>query len=756
MLLSNRPFTVFLMQHSHTDIGFTESQEEIELIHGSYIRALTNHYLSHPDTQPKWVCEGLWSVEQFLREATDAQRRAFSEMVQKGLIGLSGSYLNMTEAISAEAMGDALRAAHGMIHDLGLSASCAMTADINGYAAGYVRLMNDVGVRALLSLVHQDHGDVPFGKTQTPFIWRGADGSELLAWVGDHYQQGNWVGLSVPQGSTPEQALAETEEKLPSYIAGLKNRGYPYDFCPLTVSGLLTDNAPPSFLIEELVRLWNAGHAQEIEIRFYTLDEFFAHCETIRDTLPVYEGDWTDWWADGIASTPQALRLHRKADRTYRLVKRLDPQALYFEPSDAEKAVRNLVLFAEHTWGYCDSVTRPWCAETAEMELKKTAYAARADTAANRMLQSVLCRKYGKQLKSYAGWNRFRLINPFPEPIQTVCKLHIPVDAGVPATGYLRNDRCLFPYRKHGHDLYAAVSLDGNAVEELEMEVSDTHTPAITQDGNRIVTPFYTLTLGAHGVVSIVDKQDNRELVEQGQTAFLPVYQVTPAGRLSPEEIRSRMEKARVCAETQTSYAKMTGAEIVEDCASCAVLELIYALRGFQMLRVRYTLYKTIKQMDVEVVMHKTSVWEPENILLSLPFGGAGRTLWAEKSGCILRPGQDGLPHACNDYFSLQSGVAYTDARGGTVIGMHDSALVRLGNPQETVPHYCENSASDNQKPLYAWLMNNFWETNFKAELGGFHAFRFSLTSGAAYCDAAASLQTANRMLLSAVGFPTL
>lgn len=33
----------------------------------------------------------------------------------------------------------------------------------------------------------------------------------------------------------------------------------------------------------------------------------------------------------------------------------------------------------------------------------------------------------------------------------------------------------------------------------------------------------------------------------------------------------------------------------------------------------------------------------------------------------------------------------------------------------------------ENNDRVYSWVMNNFWETNFKASLGGFYQFRYEV-----------------------------
>ena len=54
-----------------------------------------------------------------------------------------------------------------------------------------------------------------------------------------------------------------------------------------------------------------------------TLDEFFDALEESCAEFPTYEGDWTDWWADGVGSTPDVVAHARDAGRKLNILRSL-------------------------------------------------------------------------------------------------------------------------------------------------------------------------------------------------------------------------------------------------------------------------------------------------------------------------------------------------------------------------------------------------------------------------------------------------
>src|SRR5205823_1673205 len=76
-----RPMQIFLLPHSHVDIGYTALQADVEKKQNSNIetgltlaRATTNY---PPGAKFKWNVEVLWPVDNYLRDCTPEQREAF-------------------------------------------------------------------------------------------------------------------------------------------------------------------------------------------------------------------------------------------------------------------------------------------------------------------------------------------------------------------------------------------------------------------------------------------------------------------------------------------------------------------------------------------------------------------------------------------------------------------------------------------------------------------------------------------------------
>lgn len=766
------PFKIYVIHHAHTDLGYTDTQEKMKRHQIGFIREVISLLKADPDSAFKWNCETSYCVEEFLRTASPAETADFSRFVKEGKIGLSLNFLNLTEAVTAGALDLTLRRVNGKLAALGLSGQSALTADINGYAWGFADILLDNGVRNLMSNIHTHHGYHPLFRKQTPFWWESPKGGKLLVWVGEHYLFGNELGIA--RASEFEYTIQDglsgaglsgdekADKRIGAYVDQLRaDEAYPYSFVPVNVSGNMTDNSPPSLKIPEFIADFNRRH-DDIRMEMVTLDQFFAILRAESAPIPAYRGDWTDWWADGIASTPSDLMFYRQACRKLSMAVKADPGKAAAGKENIESAISNMVLYSEHTWGYSSSVSEPFHPQVNRLDQWKRLFALKADEAATVAYENVTW-SMGETPLSLHRELYFRAVNPNPFPVHDMLTLDLEHFYGHHHFKIIDRDtgkdvKFQLSSYSRGPEICIDTVLDAGQAKTYRM----VETPAVlrtpplcaqsgiegvsdlshvfenrVQNGGaanaqRLENDWLRIEYKTGtGITSIYDKRKNRELADRSREypPFTPVYEVTRRGMYEDyQSVRRNMGRNRKMPGTCRSAGRLSDIRVRENGDLYTLVELSYQLDGMQDCAVLLKVLKQTPRMYVDFRFHKASVWEPENVYLSFNLTTGGpEQIYADKTGCIFRPRIDQLPGSCIDFYSLQNGFAYVGGQDSLLITMRDTPLLWMG-PVEWHPIKLMGEGEPNVTDSYAWVMNNFWETNFKASLGGFYQFRYAMT----------------------------
>ncbi|SHO53081.1 glycoside hydrolase family 38 N-terminal domain-containing protein [Anaerocolumna xylanovorans] len=789
-------WTIYLIHHSHTDIGYTERQEKLMNYHRDFILQVIKilddlHSGKLPGCEGfKWQCENQWQIENFYANATKEQTKKFEYYVKTGEIGLSGNYLNMTELVDREVLFSRTGKAKSYGERIGVPVKSGMSADINGYAWGYPDILSECGVENLLCALHPHHGMFPLYRKQQPFYWQGPKKNKILVWGGEHYHMGNEMFLCPHGGSsymlfddireelaggihtlreeeTEEKELAIAQTRILRYSANLEQEGYAYDFFPLMVSGAITDNAPPNAYVAKRVNDLNKLFEGKITIKMVTLDEFFEKVRSSKEIIPAYEGDFTDWWADGVGSTANTVKICREAQRKYDLCKKLDPENKLGDAKLLENAAENIMLYAEHTWGYSSSVSEPWDSLVACLEKKKDAYAINANTDVSRNLDLILS-GLGEVSIDADKQQRYKAINPHPFRYRGTVKLYI--EYWEYLEGNTLNTRavpeaydektgekliCQGHRTARAYEVEVMVDLAPKEEKIIKLKQNFENTGTIKNHAHigsegigdletgkeYLETPFLIETdyfkvefSKEKGIASILNKETGQFITDNtlAEGAFSGIYELTPIKDNNPCEVRRQMGRNRCSIATQRSVAKLTDIVIIESGEVFVTARLSYELPGIRYYSVLLKIYKGFPMLEARVCLHKDSVWDPENLYVALPFiTDQSAETYVDKTGCILRPGIDQLPGTCQNFYLIQNGLVRTGRDTDVIISTKDAPLISFGKREAAPIRLCDGKNTElNRSTPYSWIMNNFWETNFKADLGGFYEFTYTVITG--------------------------
>jgi hypothetical protein len=757
-----RRWELFVIQHSHIDLGYTDRQEVIADYHRQFVRQAVEMALDAaqqrraPEERFKYTIEGFWSLEQFLRSSTAKERRRLQHALRSGLVELTAGYFHLTELLDQDVLRATLQPGQRFARRAGLRLDTCMSCDVNGFSWGFCELLAEAGVKYLSTNINTHHGGVPLGKPLVPFHWEAPSGRRVLVWNGLPYHRANVLGLmgyyspdtelgfpgvNVPPKHRYEEVrdIGLAERKLLPTLAQLEENGYPYDFLPLMGNALYTDNGPAGDQCCELIREWNLRHGERVRIRTATLAEFFRHLERTVPDIPTHRGEWTDWWSDGVAATPLDTLLFRNAQRTRHLVRRLDPDHRVIAPARIEAIDARLALYAEHTFGYSNTSSHSLL--THQVFTRKSAHAIQADELAGQALVEVLRRRGEGEFSARRPFT-YQVLNPLDHPVRAAVQLPVdyweePFVAG--GVRVVTPDGTALPCQvepaPRGRVIVTSVELPPGGELRLRLEQATQPTPAPGETGGFTNAHYRAGWDESRGWHSLVETGSGTELLGGAPGGLgCPVYQVFPNGQ------RGRAAgfgyTARTIPPDVVTVGRCTGIRRVSSGAVHERWEFAYDVPGTTAYTLAVTLYRDLPRIEISARTVKTDVTDPEGLYVLFPLGLDGGVWHLDKPGAPIRPGLDQLPGSCCDYYCVQAGAALAGKQTGLAWTTLDAPLVHVGK----LRLWNYSTTIEPTGPLYSWLTNNKWETNFRLTCGGRFEFRYALEVSPRFADPAEAL----------------
>ena len=736
-----RQWTVYIYPHSHVDIGYTNTQEIVEKMHMRNIDVgidIARKTAGYPEgARFVWNPEVGWPVDGYLRQATPEKKAAFVEAVKKGWICLDGTYGNVnTSAGSDEELLRLFHQTHALRRLTGAPIDTMTQFDIPGASWGIVQAAVQNRVRGFFSFAnHFDRiGTIREAWEHKPFYWIAPDGKSRIFFLQGcpygfgYLLKGSWLGIKKVQSYTAELDRLSTSDPLSHFIdpfifeetAKLERANSPYDIFVMTWS--MADNCLIDADLPEAVRLWNEKYAFPKLLIAGAHEIMTGFEKRYSAIIPEVRGDYTEYWTDGLGTDARRVGLNRHAKE--RLVEAETLWAMLntrrAAPVQAfNDSWRNVLLGAEHTWGYHD----PAAPIAKQIEATKASYFENADKTSRELFAAAVnpIVKQGSgamALLNTLSWSRGGLVTLPAE--QSQAGNHVLDDQGkeVPAqrlaTGELAFLASEVP--AFGSRLYrvATGKQQGEAGSECKAGVGTLE--------NGLVR--VTLDPKTGDIVSLVDLRSGQELVDTRSPFAVNSY------RYLPGSDRSKASgPTGVVIKVKENGPLVASLAVESQAAGCnSLVREVRILRG---------------QPWIELVntLDKLSTREKEGIHFGFAFNVPGGTTRMDIPWGIMIPEFDQLPGGNRNWLAFQRWVDVSNDNYGVTWTSIEAPLIEFGDLTANIIGPGKNwlkSLPDTQT-LFSWALNNHWHTNFPLEQGGLITFRYQILPHGPYDPATAS-----------------
>lgn len=737
----DREWTIYLVQHTHTDIGYTRPQSEILSEHLRYIDYAID-YAELTRTYPegcrfRWTCEAAWAVSEYLKVRPETQVRRLRECIRRGEIEVTGMYFNMAEIADEQSLRYFFHPL-SVLREEGLPINVAMQNDVNGVAWCMADYLYDLGIRYFWIGSNKTKSLIPFD-VPTIYRWESPSGKPIIMYRSEHYNTANFWGIEKGDvGKFEEESAAFLEKIAPEY---------PFSEIGIQFSGVFVDNAPPAWNACRFVKEWNETH-ENPKLRLTTAGEFLSHIsEKYGDeSLPEHKAAYPDWWTDGFGSAAKETGEARKAQASMMAVTGLlsisSLQGRRMSEGvneEIEDIYNNLLFYDEHTFGAAESIWEPSCWNSQIQFDNKSSYAWNGLRRSKLMFETAggLLQEDIRPLDTPTvtlfnplGWDRSAMATVFvdfevcPADRQLELTANDGTKAYVQTIKQVREGRYCRVYAPDvpsmGYRTYHIGAVEKDSAE------SGMSTAVLEND-------FYRIEIDSRrgGLSSVTELSSGRELVDRNAE--------WPLGAFVYETIDDRMGTLfQYRAGGMTRYG-MTGIRVLPGVTgdlyrSVTIKGNAPTVNGDVTIEVR--LYNHEPKIELAYSMDRADEYGCNAVYVAFPFGPEDGRLSMDVQGGIMRPGENQLEGSSSDWNTMQNFVAVRYDGGQTILTSPEIPMIMAGSLLKEEPfHYLKTY----EKPhVFSWVMNNHWCTNFQASQSGEFNWSYSITSSEDASDATA------------------
>ena len=731
IVIPPKKWEIFLVQHAHTDIGYTRPQSEILAEHQRYIDYALD-YCDQTDNMPeeakfRWTCESAWVVKEYLKTRPASQIARFKKRIAEGRIEVMGMFCNMAETSDENLMTDFLRPLQA-IQEAGIPVKTAMQNDVNGIAWCMPDYFKNTGVKYLDMGINETRSILPFS-LPTCFWWKAPSGEKLLAFRAEHYMTGNFFGI---------ESESIKADRLLGMLSDFDAKKYPFDKISIQFSGYRTDNSPPSTVACKLVKAWNEKYTTP-KLKLSVASEFLEYVEQNYSTqLPVYQNAWLDWWTDGAGSASRETAEVRKTQNLKQVDEGLFAMTALnggeLSPdlqAKIDHIAENAIFYDEHTFGADESIDHPFSENTARQWLQKGAYAWEALKMQTLLHEEALAR-YQPFLKKSAfpvihvinalGWKRSGTVSLFVDfevlPLDKKVKI-VDLSTGQEVPAQMIRKRTEGAYWEMD-----VKDIPALGVKTLKIEVADlASVPEIPAAQTEVLqNQFYKLILdkSSGAISSLYDKELQRELIDpQNPWKIGQAIHETMPNRNTYKPTHTSVSNVKL--ETGTNGNVWESVKITADLAGMD--------KGTENspkgLDLEIRLYKNVKKIGLKYTAHKQILTDPEALYVAFPFAMGDARIVFETIGGTLSQGQQ-LPGSSSDWNVAQNFVAVRGKAGQIIVTSNEIPLWQFSDFNMGK---FERYPKPGKTWLYSWVMNNYWFTNFRAYQEAGFSWSYELTS---------------------------